>query len=367
MTSPSNPFANVLAGTAPEAPARQGVLGSLLEGVWGKPGAIRQAEFEAAERQSLRKQQTAVEEGERGAQLEIMRLVESKRSELGDDVPVNAIFRAVVSDPTFSRHAMRFPAERMPKLLQDVITAASPIPDKPIAVPSGSALVDPKSLKEVYRNQPTVEDGRTKAEQTEVAKRAVGQLDKVIEAGQQARIDQLALEQLSTLGERIGTGGAAAIRGHLARFGIDLGDASDIQAFESLVDRLTPAQRQGLPGAASDRDVAMFKSALPSLIRQPDANRTIVGTLQAMAQDRIKRAEIAQLVFEGDLTVPQALREMRNLKDPLARFKESDVGKRLLSGATPNPSSFDAPAAPSAQPRARLRYNPQSGKLEPIQ
>jgi hypothetical protein len=276
--------------------------------------------------------------------------------------PPHAVFSAIVKNPKFGPQAVRVPAERMNKMVQDLVGAVSaPPPAKPITVGEGGALVD-QTGKLLFKNEKPVEESpRTKAEQAEIAKKSVASLGKVVEAGQQARMDQIAIEQLDALGERIGTGGAATIRGYLARVGVDLGDASDIQAFESLVDRLTPSQRQGLPGAASDRDVAMFKSALPSLIRQPGGNKTIIATLRAMAQDRIKRADIADQVFTGDLTVPQALRSMRDLPSPLRRFQESDEGKRVLGER-----ETKLETAPTAAPKVRLRFYQKTNELEPV-
>src|SRR5690606_19617326 len=108
-----------------------------------------------------------------------------------------------------------------------------------------------------------------KEAQREVAKRAVARLDTLVEEGQSARYDQLAIEQLDALNKKMSEDtkgqGPGILRSHLARIGMNVEGASDIQVFESMVDRLTPQQRQGLPGAASDTDVRMFKSALPSL------------------------------------------------------------------------------------------------------
>jgi hypothetical protein len=193
----------------------------------------------------------------------------------------------------------------------------------PMALGSGAILVDPSTGRTIAENPKDITARETAADK-EVAKKAVANLDRVVEAGEAARMDDFALQRLDALGPKIGTGAAAAIRGHLARFGIDLGDASDLQVFDAIVNRLTPTQRQGMPGAASDRDVAMFRGSLPALVRTVEGNREIVRTLRAMAQDRIKRAEIAEAVFSGDMTVPDALKKMRALPNPLERFREME-------------------------------------------
>ena len=224
---------------------------------------------------------------------------------------------------------MKVPADKVQSYALSVIEALSaPPPPKPLSVPEGGALVSPTEmdpdtgeLKQLFRN-PGRKTFETAAE-TEISKRAVARLSDVSEDGQAARMDELAISQLEELtkeGTGINTGMTAAARGYLARVGVDLGDADDLQVFESLTDRLTPAQRQGLPGAASDRDVSMFKSALPQLIRQPEANRVIIGTMRALVDDRIARGRIADKVFKGETTVPATLREISELPSPFQSF-----------------------------------------------
>lgn len=331
MDDSKNPFAQ-----AASTLGNVGPLTQIGDAIWGAPLPRRQAQAELLERQGVRDEAKAAAAGEREALSEIVGLVdEVRRSNPG--APSHILSKQILGSERFTRNAMRIPADKMTKFVGDVLgMIAAPESPLPVNVPEGSALVDPRTGVPLFKNEKPVEDFRTKAEVGEVAKRAVGQLDKVVESGQQARMDELALSELERLGDKIGTGGAAAIRGYFSRIGVDLGDASDLNAFESLVDRLTPAQRQGLPGAASDRDVQMFRSSLPSLIRQPEGNRIIIGTLKAMNADRIKRAEIAESVFTGDRTVPEALRAMRALPNPLRRFQESDVGKQLLKGASGN-------------------------------
>lgn len=77
------------------------------------------------------------------------------------------------------------------------------------------------------------------------------------------------LEQMRSLARDIETGGAFAMPGAARVAGAF--DAR-IRRFESLTDQMTPLMRNGLPGAASDKDVAMFRSGAPSLDKPREAN-----------------------------------------------------------------------------------------------
>lgn len=230
-----------------------------------------------------------------------------------------------------------------------------PVEGKVLA--EGGMLVHPQTGEPLGPGNPKA-PGAVGLEESEkeIAKRSVARLNDVVEDGVSAGYDELALAQLDALNEKmLPTGGPSIVRQHLARLGMNVDGATDVQVFDSLVDRLTPAQRQGLPGAASDKDIAMFKSALPSLMRTPEGNRLIIATLKAMNADRRKRAEIAESVFEGTETVPGAMRKLRNLPSPLRRFLDS--GHQLTPAAPVDPAKAGAEnmkGIPDARLRSRL-------------
>jgi hypothetical protein len=66
----------------------------------------------------------------------------------------------------------------------------------------------------------------------------------------------------------------------------------------SIVDMMTPLMRQGLPGAASDRDVAMFRGATVGVDKAPQANRNIAAGLMASRQNLIERDQFEQAYFD---------------------------------------------------------------------
>lgn len=88
------------------------------------------------------------------------------------------------------------------------------------------------------------------------------------EAGQAAAAANI-YRQMLPLARTVDTGGMMAMPGAgTVRGAFD----ADTRRFMALTDQLTPAMRQGLPGAASDRDVAMFRGAAPSIDKPREAN-----------------------------------------------------------------------------------------------
>lgn len=64
----------------------------------------------------------------------------------------------------------------------------------------------------------------------------------------------------------------------------------EIKEMASIIDRITPLMRQGLPGAASERDTAMFRGAAFGTDKDPQTNRNLIQGFQTsaqIAQDRI--------------------------------------------------------------------------------
>ena len=134
-------------------------------------------------------------------------------------------------------------------------------------------------------------------------------------------------EQLDKLpGGFVGNAQAMAVR-----MGIKIGpSASAVEAADAILNRLTPAQRQGMPGAASDRDVAMFRGALPSLGQTKEGQKIILDTMEGLAAYKLKQAEIAQAVAMGKLKPEQAMEELAKVPDPFDAFKR-------LQGQTATP------------------------------
>lgn len=169
-------------------------------------------------------------------------------------------------------------------------------------------------------------DQRQEGEYGKTIGKALGErMDAISKEGDAARADSLMIGQLRQLGGQIkNLGSGAALQGWLAERGIKVGpNVSEIEAYNALVDKLTPQQRVPGTGASSDLDVKMFKSALPNLIRTPGGNAIILDTLEAVAQDKAARAAIADRALTGELKPQDAIKELRALPDPMAAFKEA--------------------------------------------
>jgi hypothetical protein len=177
-------------------------------------------------------------------------------------------------------------------------------------------------------------------------------INEIAKEGDAARTDLAMVGQLRDLGAVIKTGGGAAAQGWLANFGIKVGpNIGPIEAYGSIVDKLTPNQRVPGSGSSSDLDVKMFKGSLPRLINTPGGNEIIENTLAGLAQYKLDRAAIADRVQTGEITAKDALKEMRALANPYENFKSFAKGGFKADPSNPA-STGGAPAssAPTRQP-----------------
>lgn len=169
-------------------------------------------------------------------------------------------------------------------------------------------------------------DTKQEGEYAKTVGKSLGErMDAISKEGDSARQDMAVIGQLRQLGGQIrNLGAGAALQSRLAEWGVKVGpNVSEIEAFNALVDKLTPQQRVPGSGASSDLDVKMFKSALPNLIRTPGGNELILSTLEAVAQDKAARAVIADRALTGELKPQDAIKELRALPDPMAGLKEA--------------------------------------------
>lgn len=150
----------------------------------------------------------------------------------------------------------------------------------------------------------------------------------IAQEGDTAREDMALVDELNRLGTVVGTGPMTAFRGYLANKGVKVGDnIGEIEAMGALIDKMTPAQRAPGSGSSTDKDASLFKSSLPSLIREPEGNAIIQSTLAGLADYKIKRATIAEQAQLGEITPQDAMKQLRELPSPYAAFKEFREGK----------------------------------------
>lgn len=153
------------------------------------------------------------------------------------------------------------------------------------------------------------------------------------EASDSARQMQGDLDMLEGMSKGIATGRGAETRLAMAQFakawgwddiasGLTGGKLPEMEAFTALIDKLTPQMRQGMPGAASDRDVTIFRNALPSMLRTPEGNQIVLGTLRSMNDYKMRQGDIATQALRGEISQAEADNAVRALESPFAKFKE---------------------------------------------
>jgi hypothetical protein len=144
----------------------------------------------------------------------------------------------------------------------------------------------------------------------------------ISEEGDTGRNDLALISQLREMRNVIGTGGGAALQAKLAEYGVKVGpNIGEIEAYQAIVDKLTPSQRIPGSGTTSDRDMAIFKSSLPSLVKTPDGNAIIERVLSSLAQSKIARADIADRVLAGEISAKDGVAELRKLPNPFEAMK----------------------------------------------
>lgn len=157
----------------------------------------------------------------------------------------------------------------------------------------------------------------------------VDMFKEIAKTGTTARQQKAQLAQLEDLSTKFKTGGSAALQAYLAtNFGVKVGkNVGAVEAYSSLVDAMTPAQRIPGSGATSDFDAKQFKAGLPQIINSPEGNQIIRGTHIALAEDKAAQADIAQRYLTKQITAKQALAEGKALPDPYALYKTWKAGQ----------------------------------------
>lgn len=147
---------------------------------------------------------------------------------------------------------------------------------------------------------------------------------KTADAAQRQMVD---IQNMREISRRVGSMGAtadfkSAIGPYAEALGVNVDKLSDIQAFTSIIERLTPQQRAPGSGATSDIEYKGFKKALPGLTSTPEAREAIMDTMEALARHSLAEGDIASRLATKEITRTQAEKELRALPDPLDGFKK---------------------------------------------
>lgn len=168
------------------------------------------------------------------------------------------------------------------------------------------------------------------------------------------------IDQLESLLANTPQGFGAAATAFAGNFGIDLGDASGVQAATALINQMVPAQRPPGSGPMSDADLELFKQSVPRLINQPGGNELIIQTMRDMAQYDLALSRIIQehTWLAESARSPEEQSEIRRqmrdqidaLQNPLENFN-ARIAPYRREGGTPegggqsqaNPDILPAP------------------------
>lgn len=193
---------------------------------------------------------------------------------------------------------------------------------------------------------------------------ATSQVSRYDETLKQGTNQQAAVGTISTLrglSDKIGAPGvgntiARTLGPSLRNVGIEVGNLSDMEAFSAIVARLVPTQRPPGSGTMSDKDVELFKQALPQLAATAQGRKLILDQMEAIARYDIQRAQIASKALNNEIPRQQAEKMLREMPDPMELFRRSTGS----GGAGPGAS-----AGGGAIPAGNYVYDPATGQLRP--
>jgi hypothetical protein len=171
--------------------------------------------------------------------------------------------------------------------------------------------------------------------------------------GMAAKADMASIDELAANLAKTPGGFTGGLQQFALSWGVPLGEgATEAQAANAIISKLVPSQRPPGSGPMSDRDVLLFKDSLPKLLNTREGNALIVQTMKAMAEYRIKTANIATAAMTGEITRAEASQLLSNLENPMAEFKRARAaGAKTMPGA---PSSKGVPQPKTPQDYERL-------------
>lgn len=129
------------------------------------------------------------------------------------------------------------------------------------------------------------------------------------------------------------TGWQAGLERVASSLGIPTKNASQIQAYEAIIAKMTPQQKPEGYGSSSDFDAKMFGRALQSILNQPGGNAIISNTIEALATNRQARMDIILQHENGELTKGQAMKQLNDLSKQAHKLGV-DAVRKGLTGTT---------------------------------
>jgi hypothetical protein len=164
-----------------------------------------------------------------------------------------------------------------------------------------------------------------------------------------------------------------AIGPYASALGIPIGSLSDIQAYSSIIQKLTPQQRPPGSGATSNFEEQMYFKSLPNLNQTPQARQVALDTLGALQNYDVQRADIVRRIGTGSKLEPgeiskaDAEKQLRALPDPWTSIREYRKANPQEFGQAIN-AARSQPAQPAAgAPQATTAAPPRVKSLGEVQ
>jgi hypothetical protein len=193
-----------------------------------------------------------------------------------------------------------------------------------------------KELKESGSSRNTVNiDQKAETEAEKIRRGGLAkQLTDLAEKGIEASDQEALVGRLGALLEQSGTGANIAFTDWVrSNTGISINKKAGVaEAANALINYLKPRMRVPGSGASSDRDMAIFAKAIPSLLSDPEGKRIVIETLGGMYSVQRARGEIAQRWQTGDIDDKTAVAELRKVEDPFSKFREFQSAKEGKGG-----------------------------------
>lgn len=139
-------------------------------------------------------------------------------------------------------------------------------------------------------------------------------------------------ERFGKLNEKVATGPGHAGGGFNP---INWFNNSDTQAMQSITDALAPAQRIEGSGSSSDKDVAMFRSALPSIDKYGGANAAIIDNLKNQSVQDRARLNFYEQWAQKQGTLSGAPEAFQQKLDEIANAPDQATASALVQALVP--------------------------------
>lgn len=214
-----------------------------------------------------------------------------------------------------------------------------PGPDSPQAHAGKAASAEHPLVKELWAGAPkpptatALKVGGAAGKAAKLSQSEEAGLQKLRQSNTEAQNMASLTDRFVSLNKQIKTGGTMALPGMGDVIGTVNPKVSEMVAITS---QLTPAMRNGLPGAASDKDVAMFKSATVGINKPYAANVAIARAAKAFASRQGDYLAFLEAWANSRGTVRGASEVWKGYADSHPVFSGVDKnGVPLLAKSTP--------------------------------